>query len=137
MKVDMTAEGITSRLKEMDDLWLLSMKLMKAGRSLPKTKSDTARRALRIIDSIRQVLAKDWDPIGIGDEIQAVGEYDAYIAPVYRILVGSRNENDLIDELRRIEVHEIGVMPTEAERLRSVALKLLSLSVRLDVSESA
>lgn len=136
MKVDMTAEGITSRLKEMDDLWLLSLKLMKAGRSLPKTKSGTARRALRIVDSIRQVFAKDWDPIGVGDEIQAVGEYDAYIAPVYRILAGSRSEKDLIEELRRIEVDEIGVMPSEVERLRPVALKLLSLSVRLDISES-
>jgi hypothetical protein len=136
MKVDMSATGITARLKEMDELWVLSMKLVSAGRSLPKPNTKPAKLALEIFGSIKQVLIRDWDPIGIGDEEVCGDEYDAYVAPVYRILIDSRSENDLIEELRRIEVDEIGVMPTDVERLRFVALKLLSLSVRLDVSES-
>lgn len=136
MKVDMSAEGITSRLKEMDDLWLLSMKLVNAGRSLPRPKTKPAKQALKIFDSIRQVLIRDWDPIGVGGENRLADEYDAYVAPVYRILVGDRSENDLIEELRRIEVDEIGVGPSNVESLRLVAQNLLSLSVKLDVSDS-
>ena len=136
MKVDMSAEGITSRLREMEDLWLLSMQLVSAGRSLPKPAAKPAKQALKIFDSIRQVLIKDWDPIGIGDEKGLADEYDAYIAPIYRILAGTRSENDLIEQLKRIEADEIGVGPTNLESLRSVAQKLLSLSIKLDVREN-
>jgi hypothetical protein len=136
MKVDMSSEGISVRLKEMEDLWLLSMKLVSAGRSLPKLNTKPAKKALEIFDSIRQVLISDWDPIGIGDEKGLADEYDAYVAPVYRILVGARSEKDLIEQLRQIEVDEIGVRPTKVEILRPVARKLLSLSVKLEVSDS-
>lgn len=135
MKVDMSAEGITSRLKEMDDLWLLSMNLVTAGRSLPMPKTKPAKHALKIFESIRQVLVEDWDPLDIGDEEGLDDEYDAYVTPVYRIFVGSRSENDLIEQLGRIEADEIGVTPADVESLRPVAHKLLSLSVRLDDSQ--
>jgi hypothetical protein len=131
MSVDMSASGITGRLREMDDLWLLSVKLMNAGKALPKAGSPIARRALEVYDSIRQVLLKDWDPIGIGMD-GAPSEYDAYIAPVYRILVGTRSESDLIDCLRRIERNEIGVEPADSDRLLPVTQKLLALSVNLE-----
>jgi hypothetical protein len=34
MKVDMSPEAVTQRLKLMDELWILSMKLMDAGKKL-------------------------------------------------------------------------------------------------------
>jgi hypothetical protein len=92
----------------------------------------TAARALEIYDSIRQVLNKDWDPICIANEAGLKDEYDAYIAPVYRILVGTRSESDLIEYLRRIEREELGIDPTDPERLLALARKLLTLSVTLD-----
>ncbi|MCC6453015.1 MAG: hypothetical protein IT171_08985 [Acidobacteria bacterium] len=100
---------------------------------MPKTKP--AKHALKIFESIRQVLVEDWDPLDIGDEEGLDDEYDAYVTPVYRILVGSRSENDLIEQLGRIEADEIGVTPADVESLRPVAHKLLSLSVRLDDSQ--
>jgi hypothetical protein len=131
MKVDMSAEGISSRLKEMDDLWLLSMKLVSAGRSLSKPNAKPAEQALKIIDSIRQILIRDWDPIGISNDSAVDDEYDAYIAPVYRILVGSRSEDDLISRLYQIERDEIGLPCDDPEMLRPVAKKLLELDVKL------
>ena len=92
----------------------------------------TAARALEIYDSIRQILYGNWDPIGISTEGCPVDESDAYIAPVYRILAGSRSEGELIECLRRIERDEISVDPVPAERLLPVAEKLLSLDVMLD-----
>ena len=37
MKVDMSPEAVTRRLKLMDELWVLSMRLMSAGKRLRET----------------------------------------------------------------------------------------------------
>lgn len=129
MKVDMSPEAIAGRLRAMDDLWLLSLKLMNSKLARPKT---SRSRGLEIQDSIRQVLLQDWDPIDICCDPNVNDEYDAYIAPIYRILVGSRSEGALIECLRRIERDEISVGPAEPELLRPVAKKLLGLKVTLD-----
>lgn len=132
MKVDMSPEAIGARLRAMDDLWLLSVKLMNSKPTDGGRASSGNSRALAIQDSIRQVLLHDWDPIGIRCDSNVGDEYDAYIAPIYRILVGTRSESDLIECLRRIEREEIGVEPSEAESLIPVVHKLLALKVTLD-----
>ena len=78
------------------------------------------KRAAEIQDSIRQILYHGWNPIGFA---VPEDEYDSYIAPVYRILVGSRSEADLIAFLRW--------PPMPDERLHTVARKLLALNVKL------
>ncbi len=57
-------------------------------------------RAAKIQDSIRQILYHDWDLIGVSGSAPE-DEYDGYIAPVYRILVGSRSEQELCEYLFR------------------------------------
>jgi hypothetical protein len=42
MKVDMSAEAVTQRLKLMGELWVLSMKLMAAGKKLRDKKRSRA-----------------------------------------------------------------------------------------------
>jgi hypothetical protein len=132
MKVDMSPDAVGARLRTMDELWLLSVKLMNSkplnGEETPPKRS----QALAIQDSIRQVLYKNWDPLGINDYPAAADEYDAYIAPVYRILVGSRSEDELIRVLGRIEEKEMGVSAGSDENLHSVCTKLLELKVTLD-----
>jgi hypothetical protein len=110
----------------MGDLWALSVKLMNSA-----GKTGRRSRALEIQDSIRDVLRLEWDPIGVGSG-GSVDEYDAYIAPIYRVLVTSRSAEDLIERLQRTERDELGVPPTEVDVLRSVARKLLELKVTLD-----
>lgn len=44
MKVDMSREAVTQRLKLMDELWVLSMKLMNAGRQLRDRERSTSQR---------------------------------------------------------------------------------------------
>lgn len=87
-------------------------------------------RAAEIQESIRQVLYHDWNPIGFGDALPK-DEYDSYIAPVYRILVGSRSEQELIELLFSTERDTIGGPCEAAEQLRPVARSLLDLDVRL------
>jgi len=86
-------------------------------------------RAAKIQDSIRQVLYRDWNPIGVPGLPE--DEYDSYIAPVYRILAGSRSEQELIEFLFSTERDTIGVPCESPEQLRPVARRLLELAVRL------
>jgi hypothetical protein len=132
MKVDMSPEAITARLRTVDELWLLSVKLMNAKPTDGEPLAPPRSRAIEILDAIREVLFKDWDPIGINDCATTVAEYDAYIAPVYRILVGSRSENDLVETFRKIEREQMGLGASSHEKLHSVANKLLELHVALD-----
>ena len=87
------------------------------------------KRVAKIQDSIRQVLYRDWNPIG--DHELPKDEYDSYIAPVYRILAGSRSEQELIECLFRIERDTIGMPCESPEQLRPVARRLFELDVRL------
>ena len=132
MGIDMSGKAVSQRLYEMGELWLLSAHLMNS-----KTRKGGSRRpirsqALEIQDSIRSVLLYEWDPIGIcSDQARSV-EYDAYIAPIYRILVGTRSADELIERLAKMERAELGVGPTQRERLELIAGKLLTVEVRLN-----
>ncbi len=88
------------------------------------------KRAAEIQDAIRQDLYHEWDPIGVSGSAPE-DEYDSYIAPVYRILAGSRSEQELIEFLFRTEQDTIGVSCEASEQLRPVARRLLELDVKL------
>ena len=126
----MSREAVTHRLKQMEGLWLLSKALSDA--KVVRKSGRKKNRALKVQDSIRQVLLRDWDPVGICCDPTLNEEYDAYIAPVYRILVTTRSEDELIECLRRLEQDEIGVGPTEPKLLLPVAKKLLELNIAID-----
>lgn len=130
MKVDMSPEAISGRLDAMGQLWELSIALMSSDPASGKSRRGS--RAFEIQDSIRRVLMRDWDPIGISEEFEIRDEYDAYISPVYRILVGTRSVADLVECLGRIEREELGITRTKTELLTKVASKLLDLEVKLD-----
>jgi hypothetical protein len=86
--------------------------------------------AKEIQAAIRQVLYRDWDPLGVcnaGPE----DEYDAYIAPIYRLLVALPKKEEVMAELRRIENGSIGIGTSE-EALATAAEKLLALDMRLE-----
>jgi len=93
--------------------------------------SSKTKRAVEIQDAIRQVLFRDWDPIGVKDNPNLQDEYDAYVASVYRILAGSRSKQELVDCLFRLEGESIGLQCDSPERLRPVARRLLELDVTL------
>ena len=99
------------------------------GMPLGRMTDSRDKRAAEIQDSIRQILHHDWNPIGFSDLPE--DEYDSYIAPVYRILVGSRSEQELIEFLFSTERDIIGVPCESPEQLRPVARRLLELDVRL------
>ncbi|HXX73518.1 MAG TPA: hypothetical protein VEI50_00135 [Nitrospiraceae bacterium] len=88
------------------------------------------KRAAAIQDSIRQILYHEWDSIRVSGAAPEY-EYDSYIAPVYRVLVGSRSGQELIELLLHIERDTIGVSGGSMTSLQPIARKLLELDVSL------
>ena len=126
---DMTPKAVTERLRLMDELWLLSVKLMNSKVIARHASASRKDRASEVQASIRKVLFYDWDPIGISD-VGIDDEYDSYIAPIYRILVGGRSEDDIIKRLVGFEHDSMGLPGRNPETLRPVARKLLELKVK-------
>lgn len=89
------------------------------------------QRAKKITSDIRQVLVDDWDPIGIKG-FGPDDEYDSYIAGIYRLLLKNPNEDEIVDHLCSIEIEEIGSTIKEKNQLRSVAKRLLGITVFLN-----
>lgn len=82
---------------------------------------------MEIRDSIRQILLNEWNPIGFDVPHD---EYDSYIAPIYRILAGSRSEQELIEFLFRTERDIIGIACNSPEQLRLLAHRFMEIDVR-------
>jgi len=45
---------------------------------------------------VREVLMREWDPIGVCDEPEAQDEYDAYVGKVYVMLMDERASAEMI-----------------------------------------
>jgi hypothetical protein len=95
---------------------------------------DKNKRVEEIQNEIRQILRFDWNPINIED--LPLDEYDSYIGPIYRILAGSRSEDELIKYLDKTAAETIFGMPEKSsdatrEALRPIAKRLLALNAKL------
>ena len=86
-------------------------------------------KAAEIHESIRQILWKDWDPIGINDS-GPDDEYDSYVGGIYRLLVSGASEYQIMERLYQLETTSMG-MNGNREGLKSVAEKLMKLNVSL------
>ena len=93
--------------------------------------SDRNQRAREIQESIRQVLLRDWDPIGVSDVPEAQDEYDSYVGGVYRLLASGASEDEIIEHLYRIESDRMEMPAADREGLRGVARELTRLNVSL------
>ena len=88
------------------------------------------KRALEIQNNIREVLKKNWDPIGVAGEPGAQDEYDGYIGGVYRLLANGASEKQIIDHLYKIETEYMELESSE-KALKEVAEALRKISVKL------
>jgi hypothetical protein len=88
-------------------------------------------RARTIQESLRAVLLRDWDPIGIQDEPGAQDEYDSYVGGVYRLLASGASEEQIVEHLWQIETVTMGLSTPDRTKLHPVARRLRSLDVKL------
>jgi len=88
------------------------------------------QRALEVMDSIRQVLFQEWDPIGVSDNEKLSDEYESCIAPVYRLLAEGASAQAIAECLFKLE-HELGVPGKSKDHLLPIANRLRALDVKL------
>jgi hypothetical protein len=91
--------------------------------------SDDQRRAKAIQESIREILLRDWDPIGVNDVPEAQDEYDSYVGGVYRLLASHCSTKQMVDHLANIESQTMELGVANREHLARVANQLLALDV--------
>jgi hypothetical protein len=93
--------------------------------------SSAQERARAIQESIRQILWRDWDPIGVNDVPEAHDEYDSYVGGVYRLLASHCSPDQIVDHLAKIESNTMELGGPNREHLARVAAQLLALDVSL------
>ena len=92
---------------------------------------ESARRYHQSIPAIRDILLRDWDPIGIADAPEAQDEYDSYIPGIYGRLIHRITESDLFDHLWQIQVQQMSLAGDRSRTQRAVK-KLLLLNAHLE-----
>jgi len=80
---------------------------------------------LEIQNKVRDVLNRQWDPLGVGDAVD--DEYDMYIEDLYRLVKSNAPKEAIADLLRSIEVARMELRPSPPEKLSSVAGTLRNL----------
>lgn len=64
---------------------------------------------------IREILLKDWDPIGVGDNPKLSDEYDEYLGAIVQMIANGITFNALSEHLIGIE-NELGIRLPDAQR---------------------
>lgn len=69
---------------------------------------------LGIISEVRSILLSEWDPIGVGDNLNLSDEYDRYINVILRLLTKDATIEDIANTLIKIEQTEMGLITSNS-----------------------
>jgi hypothetical protein len=90
------------------------------------------QKADDIAQAIRQILIRDWDPIGVKDDPEwPRDEYDSYIGEIYRFLSRGESAEFIARHLCFIEEKLMGFGRVPESYRLPVAIKLKPVSVAL------
>jgi hypothetical protein len=78
-----------------------------------------------IESKIVEILKVDWDPIGVGNNPDAEGEYNRYVYELMQVLLRNPSIEGVTEYLKDAEEY-IG-LPSSQETRQKVATKLLSI----------
>jgi hypothetical protein len=83
-------------------------------------------QAQRYHSAIREILLRNWDPIGVADIPEAQEEYDSYVSQVYGLLIRREPLYKMVDFLWWVETQHMGLCGNR-RRTEQVAERLLRL----------
>ncbi|MFJ3455723.1 hypothetical protein ACIPMZ_01965 [Scandinavium goeteborgense] len=78
-------------------------------------------------ETIKSILLKEWDPIGINEFDEANDEYDAYVVPLCHMVAEKKSTVEFYTFLRSV-IESMGLDGDEQAE-QAIAEKLASLSV--------
>jgi hypothetical protein len=84
----------------------------------------------RLFDEVREVLLREWDPIGVGHNPECRDEYDRYARTLCRYLKEGADEYRLAAYLARAGAGAMGLSFVATDCDAAVARRLLSFRVR-------
>lgn len=76
---------------------------------------------------MRVVLARDWDPIGVGDAPGAFDEYFGYVRGAYDIAVATRSAEAVARHLLQMEQDRMGLPGRSISEVLHVSTKIVQL----------
>ncbi len=80
-----------------------------------------------LLTAVRDVLFREWDPIGVNGNEDCRGEYDSYAPTLCRWLREGADEFKLASHLEALQHTSMGISRVNNERDRNVARSLLAL----------
>lgn len=84
-----------------------------------------------ILEAIRKVLYREWDPLDVCD-VGPEDTYDSHIGRIYRLLATHPSRDEVVQELKKIQIALIGPDFSKEKRLNAVVDMLISIDMRLD-----
>ena len=96
------------------------------GRDLVRVEP-AGRAWLTIQNKMRDILNRDWDPIGVADIVAE--EYDMYIGHIHSLLAKGTSEKDIAEYLLWVEVERMGLTGTPLDQRLLVAKNLRELQL--------
>ena len=76
--------------------------------------------------AIRDVLLKEWDPIGVARFAEAQNEYDGYVAELDALVFGKASREEIFGYLWKAET-ETMALPGNRQKTELIAIRLLEM----------
>jgi len=77
--------------------------------------------------AVKEVLFREWDPIGINSNHGCHDEYDSYVGAIVRLLQAEADEYKITEHLHNLRRVGMGLTSEDKERDRHIARKLINL----------
>ncbi|WZO98477.1 hypothetical protein EP7_000056 [Isosphaeraceae bacterium EP7] len=92
------------------------------------------KRAERYHDAVREILLREWDPIGVRDKADARDEYDSYVHRLSLMIARGEPTHRIAERLWNIETSGMGLRG-DRRRAEWVADRLAGLCERSRTGE--
>lgn len=84
-------------------------------------------RIASMLPAVREILFREWDPIGVNDNPNCRDEYDSYGPTICRMLDENVDERRLAAHLSRLQRESMRMSVIDEELHRRVARRLIGL----------
>lgn len=87
-------------------------------------------RIASTLAAVREILFREWDPIGVNDNPNCRDEYDSYAPTICRMLAENVDDRRLAAHLSRLQRESMGLSVVDEGLPRRVARRLIALKAK-------
>ncbi len=81
-----------------------------------------------LLESVKDILFYEWDPIGVGDNPLCRDEYDSYAPTIVRLLREGADEHKITWHLSQLQKVSMGLLQIDENRDLFIARQLIKLA---------